>query len=94
MAEPDEAMRFFSSHTAVDGLALCREHKMDIVLLDQRLPDRNGAEICPEILAENQQTKVIFTTAYPEYAVEGFELEVLDYLVKPISFERFIKTIN
>ena len=89
MSAPDASIRFFTAHTAASGLSLCRQERMDVVLLDQRLPDRSGAEICPEILAENQQSKIIFTTAYPniDTAVQAVKTGAFDYLTKPFDIE-------
>jgi DNA-binding NtrC family response regulator len=96
MAEPDPAIRFFSAHTAAAGLTLCGEQQMDVVLLDQRLPDRRGAEICPEILAENQQTKIIFTTAYPDVdtAVLAVKTGAFDYLTKPFDIDQLMFSLK
>lgn len=58
----------------------------DIVLLDIDLPDGDGLELAKRI---SQKNKIIFTTAYSEYAVEGFNLNATDYLLKPIAFDRF-----
>ena len=96
MAEPDPAIRFFSAHTAAAGLTLCGQQQMDVVLLDQRLPDRRGAEICPEILAENQQTKIIFTTAYPDVdtAVQAVKTGAFDYLTKPFDIDQLMFSLK
>lgn len=63
----------------------------DLLFLDIEMPDINGLELINSI---QSQSKVIITTAYREYAVEGFELNVLDYLVKPIPFPRFLKAMD
>lgn len=69
---------------------LSSEHN-DLLFLDINLPDISGISLLKSL---SQPPHVIFTTAYPEYAVESFELEAVDYLLKPISFERFIKAVN
>lgn len=80
-----------SFKNAQEALPFLRENHVDLILVDINMPEINGLELvrmlkpCP---------KVIITTAYPEYAVEGFELEVLDYLVKPIAFNRFLNAVN
>ncbi|WP_153799164.1 LytR/AlgR family response regulator transcription factor [Foetidibacter luteolus] len=61
-----------------------------LVFLDINMPRMNGMEL---IRALQVKPKIIITTAYRDYAVEGFELDVLDYLVKPVSFDRFLKSI-
>ena len=63
----------------------------DLLFLDIEMPDINGLEFIDSM---QSQPKIIITTAYREYAVEGFELNVLDYLVKPIPFPRFVKAID
>lgn len=65
--------------------------KIDLVFLDINMPGIDGVSFA-KILPENIQ--VIFTTAYREYAIEGFDLQASDYLLKPISFERFLKSVS
>ncbi|MCF0055253.1 LytTR family DNA-binding domain-containing protein [Dyadobacter sp. CY356] len=60
----------------------------DLVLLDILMPQMTGIEIMQSL--KNNQTKVILTTAYPEYALDGYQYDVIDYLLKPITFERFL----
>lgn len=73
-----------------DTLAAIQKEQFDILFLDINVPGVNGIELAKK--AANT-SKVIFTTASPEFAVEGFELDAVDYLVKPFSFERFQKAI-
>jgi len=77
------------AHTGADGLQLCRSHRVDVVLLDQNLPDTQGVKLCPEILACNEETKIIFATAYPEFsnAVDAIKAGAYDYLSKPFDLE-------
>jgi len=77
-----------TARNAEVALDIIRSAVIDLVFLDIQLPQLNGIEFLKG-LAEPPQ--VIFITAYPEYAVTGFELEVTDYLVKPVTFERFLK---
>ncbi len=63
----------------------------DLVFLDVHLPEINGIDLLHSL---SQPPKVIFTTAYADYAVKGFELDAIDYLVKPFSFQRFQKAIE
>ena len=53
--------------SGTEGLALCKDHKFDVILLDQKLPDGKGVSFCPLILSYNEQTKIIFATAYPSF---------------------------
>jgi len=65
--------------------------KTDILFLDINMPGLSGISFARSL---TNAPLIIFTTAYPEYAVEGFELDATDYLVKPYSFERFLKAVN
>ena len=81
---------------ATDGYEGCREiikHLPDLIFLDIQMPRINGLEML-ELLDENQMPGVIFTTAYDEYAVKAFELNALDYLLKPFSYERFRQSVE
>ena len=65
--------------------------RVDIIFLDINMPGLSGISFARSL---RKSPLIIFTTAYPEYAVEGFELDATDYLVKPYSFERFLKAVN
>ena len=65
--------------------------EIDLILLDINMPNQSGIEFYKKL---QHPPKVIFTTAYPQYAVEGFELEAVDYLLKPIAYERFLTSIG
>jgi two-component system LytT family response regulator len=67
---------------------LLQQRPVDLLFLDIQMPHITGVEF---LRAIRKPPKVIFTTAYPQYAIEGFELDVMDYLLKPISYERFLK---
>lgn len=75
----------------VEGLLRVQQGGVDVVLLDVQMPAMTGFQFL-QIL--QGQCAVILTTAYPEYALEGYEYAVLDYLLKPISFERFLKAMQ
>jgi len=76
---------------AVEAVCFLKEHPVDLLLLDIQMPQLLGTNF---IRTLKNPPKVIFTTAYRKYAVEGFELDAVDYLLKPISFERFLKAVN
>ena len=65
--------------------------EVDLVFLDINMPEISGISFAKSI---NKNIKIIFTTAYRDYAFEGFELQAVDYLLKPISFERLLKAVN
>lgn len=71
--------------------ALLNSRQVDLMFLDVNMPRMSGIEF---LRSSRNLPPTIMTTAYTEYAIEGFELDVLDYLVKPISFERFLKACN
>lgn len=75
----------------VEALGFIHKNSVDLVFLDIQMPQLTGLEFIDTLA---YKPMVIFTTAYPQYAVEGFELEAIDYLVKPISYKRFLKAFN
>ncbi|HYF29590.1 MAG TPA: LytTR family DNA-binding domain-containing protein [Chitinophagaceae bacterium] len=78
-------------HNAIDALNFLQKHKVDLMLLDIQMPGLNGIDFLKSL---PHKPRVIFTSAYTQYALEGYELNVVDYLVKPVSFERFVIAIN
>jgi two-component system, LytTR family, response regulator len=66
-------------------------NRIDILFLDIQMPDINGIEFSRSLAEKN--TAVIFTTAFSEYAVEGFNVDAIDYLLKPIEYDRFLKSV-
>lgn len=76
---------------ALEANDFLRNNSIDLLFLDIQMPGLTGTDFMRSL--ENPPA-VIFTTAYREYAIEGFELNALDYLVKPISFQRFLKSAN
>jgi DNA-binding LytR/AlgR family response regulator len=80
-----------SCSNAVDTLTVLQQNKTDLLFLDIQMPYILGTDFMRTIPIP---PKVIFTTAFRKYAVEGFDLNAVDYLLKPISFERFLKAVN
>jgi DNA-binding LytR/AlgR family response regulator len=76
---------------AVEVLDILHHHHIDLLFLDIQMPEILGTDF---IRTLQKPPKVIFTTAYRKFALEGFELDAADYLLKPISFERFLKAVN
>jgi two-component system, LytTR family, response regulator LytT len=82
-------LRKFSN--PLEAAVYLKENSVDIVMLDIQMPELNGIEFARQM---KRGPKVIFTTAYKKYAIEGFKLEVVDYLVKPFSYQDFLKAIQ
>ncbi|WP_205513444.1 LytR/AlgR family response regulator transcription factor [Longitalea arenae] len=76
---------------AIQALTALQQQAVDLVFLDIRMPQLNGTDFIKTL---KDPPKVIFTTAFSEYALEGYELDVVDYLMKPIRFDRFLKAVN
>lgn len=76
---------------ALEAYRILQTQEVDLLFLDIRMPDLNGIEFLRSL---NKRPPTIFTTAYREFAIEGFELEAVDYLLKPVTFERFFKSVD
>jgi len=76
---------------ALDAMLFMQNAPVDLIFLDIRMPQLNGTDFVRSL---RNVPKIIFTTAHKEYAHEGFELDVLDYLLKPIRFDRFLRAVN
>lgn len=87
---PDfEVVQSFSN--AIEAFVYLQQNEVDLIFLDVQMPKMSGIELIKSL---NRKPTIILTTAFRDYAVEGFELEVFDYLLKPISQERFLKSIS
>ena len=75
----------------IEALTLVQEGNVDLVFLDVQMPELTGIQF---LRIANGKAKVILTTAYPQYALEGYDLDVIDYLLKPIAFDRFFKSVQ
>jgi DNA-binding LytR/AlgR family response regulator len=84
-----ELIQIFSDGKEVAGFL--NLNSIDLIFLDINMPGLNGVDLVKRLI---NPPAVIFTTAYPEYAVEGFNLDAVDYLLKPISFSRFSKAVE
>lgn len=80
-----------SCQHAVEAFSIVKEEKIDLIFLDIQMPLLTGMEFVRSL---QHPPAIIFTTAYRDYAVESYELDVIDYLLKPISFKRFFQAVN
>jgi DNA-binding LytR/AlgR family response regulator len=76
---------------AIQAHSFMNDHKIDLIFLDIEMPGISGLDFIKTLTNKPQ---IVLTTAYPQYALESYELDVIDYLVKPIRFERFLKAVN
>lgn len=80
-----------TGETAMEAFEILNKTRVDLLFLDIQMPGMKGTEFLKNL---QNPPRVILTTAYREYALDGYELDVVDYLLKPISFERFFKAVN
>jgi DNA-binding LytR/AlgR family response regulator len=76
---------------AMETLSVLREHQVDVLFIDIHMPGITGLDF---IRSLKERPAVIFTTAFPNYAIDGFEVDAIDYLLKPISIDRFLRAVN
>lgn len=80
-----------NAYNAFDASVIVAQQKVELIFLDLNMPKMTGFEWLKTL---SQPPKIIVTTAYKEYALEGYELDIVDYLLKPFSFPRFLKAVN
>lgn len=78
-------------HNAFDAMKFLANNEVDLMFVDINMPDLNGMDFVKSL---TQKPQIIFTTAYSEYAIEGFQVDALDYILKPISYSSFLKSAN
>ena len=76
---------------ALEDLQLLNSKTVDLIFIDVEMPDISGIDFVNSL---NIKPLIVFTTAYEEYALKGYDLDIIDYLLKPIRFERFLKSVN
>ncbi|MFT5618468.1 MAG: two-component system LytT family response regulator [Arenicella sp.] len=91
LSQLDEFELVASCESALEAQKILRTESVDLLFLDIEMPVLKGTDFLKSLTI---QPKVIFTTAYRDYAIEGFELNAIDYLLKPIVFERFFKAVS
>lgn len=91
VAKVPELSLVASTTNAIEALTLVQSDQVDLVFLDVQMPELTGIQFLKII---NGKCDVILTTAYPQYALDGYELNVVDYLLKPIAFDRFYRSVQ
>lgn len=90
-AELNHLNKIGNCYNAMEAMGKLHQESVDLIFLDIKMPNMSGLEFLKTL---THPPKVIITTAYKEHALEGYELNVVDYLLKPFSFDRFMKAIN
>jgi len=94
LEELDEIGQVHEAANGAEALAACQKHAMDLVLMDIRMPKMDGLEAAAAIRKAQLPTQVVFCTAYDEHALEAFRVQALDYLLKPVSREALLSTLQ
>ncbi|MFC5044740.1 LytR/AlgR family response regulator transcription factor [Aquimarina hainanensis] len=91
LSKIDRIEVLMSCANALEAFNYLSQHQVDLIFLDINMPEISGISFARSI---HKNCKIIFTTAYREYAIDGFDLHAVDYLLKPISFERLLQAVN
>src|SRR5690625_326381 len=78
----------------LQGVQIIEQQEIDLVFLDIKMPSINGLDLAKTMLEKNPRLSVVFITAYKEYAVKAYEINTIDYILKPVSFERLVKALK
>jgi two-component system LytT family response regulator len=78
-------------NNGIDALQYVNSNQVDLLFIDIQMPDINGMDFLKLV---NKKINIVFTSAYPEYALEGYDFNPLDFLVKPISFDKFMRSVG
>ncbi|WP_044138856.1 LytR/AlgR family response regulator transcription factor [Thermophagus xiamenensis] len=84
-------LKFKTTENAMTALEFLNNHQIDLMFVDIQMPDLNGIELVKTL---SPRPDIIFTTAYSDYAIDGFKLDALDYILKPIDYSTFLKAAN
>ncbi|OKS84886.1 LytR/AlgR family response regulator transcription factor [Mucilaginibacter polytrichastri] len=79
------------SSSAVEALKILNDEAVDLIFLDIQMPDLNGMELARVLDSRPNKPRIIFTTAYNQFALDGYKVDALDYLLKPFNYEEFLK---
>lgn len=90
VAKVEQLQLVSTFRNAVSAFTFLQQHSVDLIFLDIQMPKLSGIDFLKTL---KNAPKVIFTTAFRDYALQGFELEIIDYLLKPIPFDRFLKAV-
>ena len=90
VAKVEQLQLVSTFRNAISAFTFLQQHSVDLIFLDIQMPKLSGIDFLKTL---KHPPKVIFTTAFRDYAIEGFELEIVDYLLKPIPFDRFLKAV-
>jgi two-component system LytT family response regulator/two-component system response regulator LytT len=82
------------AQNGIEGIELFKKHHPEIVFIDIQMPKINGLRVAERILAIDEKTKIVFVTAFDEYAIQAFRINAIDYLLKPVSVARFKETMT